>query len=88
MNTYQQIHDFTASGAAKFLAFFDAYARAGIDPSHHRLECLGVMEDNLNGDCPEPFAWELDLHSSTDGRAHVFTAERDDLIIEHVTPDE
>lgn len=88
MDTYQQIHDFTTAGAGKFADFIAEHAKPELDEAMHKLECLGVIEDNLNGTSAGPLAWELSAASSIDGRAHMFAAELDDLIIEHVRPDE
>ena len=52
----------------------------------HKLECLGVIEDNLNSLSAGPLAWELVVaRRGRWPRAHL-AAELDDLIIEHVTP--
>lgn len=88
MDTYQQIHDFTPAGAGKFADFIAEHAKPELDTGMHKLECLGVIEDNLNSPSAGPLAWELAATSAADGRAHTFVAELDDLIIEHVTPDE
>lgn len=101
METYQQIHDFTPSGAVRFAEFIARHAKSGVGlfpdfqaerkelgPEMLKLECLGVIEDNLNSVAGGPLAWELSPVSSIDGMAHTFTAEPEDLIIEHVTPDE
>jgi hypothetical protein len=88
MNTYQQIHEFTAEGAARFAAFLASSARPGVDADACRIECLGVIEDNLNSRTGGPLAWQLGEQESADGNPVMFTASQDDLIIEVVTPDE
>ena len=88
MDTYQQIHDFTPAGVGKFADFIAEHAKPELDAGMHKLECLGVIEDNLNSPSAGPLAWELAAASAADDRAHTFAAELDDLIIEHVTPDE
>lgn len=88
METYKQIHDFTAAGAARFADFLSAQARPDVSPAVYRLECLGVIEDNLNSCAGGPLAWELGALESNDGKRHTFTAAEEDLIIEEVRPDE
>ena len=51
-----------------------------------RMECLGVMEDKLNGSAKTPLSWELGAYESATGKPAVFTAEQADLIVEIVTP--
>lgn len=86
---YQQVHDFTPAGAQRFAAWMAERAKAGDEADKwHRLECLGVIEDNLNSPRGGPLSWELAASSSIDGQRHTFTAELDDLIVEHVQPDE
>lgn len=86
MEIYQQIHDFTPAGAARFSAFLADQARSDINVEACRMECLGVMEDNLNGCSAAPLAWELGASESATGKPVTFTAEMDDLIVESVTP--
>lgn len=86
METYQQIHDFTPAGAARFAAFLAGAARPDVNVSACRLECLGTVEDSLNGDESAPLAWQLGGLNSTTGKPVVFAVEREDLIIETVTP--
>lgn len=88
METYQQIHDFTPAGADRFAAFLAAEARPGVSAEACRMECLGVMEDNLNGIPTEPLSWELGAFESATGKPATFTAELVDLIVETVTPAE
>lgn len=88
MDTYQQIHDFTPAGAERFAAFLAAQARPDVNAASCRMECLGVMEDNLNGSTTAPLSWELGAFESVTGKPAVFVAERDDLIIEIVNPTE
>jgi hypothetical protein len=88
METYQQIHDFTAAGAASFAAFLAEAARPDVNPEAVRLECLGVIEDNLNGQGIAALSWELGALNSKDGKRHTFSAELDHLIIETVTPED
>ena len=88
METYQQIHDFTPAGAGKFADFLGEHATPGLDAAMHKLECLGVIEDNLNGTNAGPLAWELIAVSAADGRAHTFFTELDDFIVEHVDLDQ
>lgn len=88
MDTYKQIHDFTATGAARFAEFLSIKARPDVSPAVCRLECLGVIEDNLNSATGGPLAWELGALESNDGKRHTFAAVEDDLIIEVVRPDE
>lgn len=87
-DTYQQVHDFTAAGAARFAAFLAEAGADGLSADACRMACLGVIEDNLNSTTGGPLAWELNAGSSRDGKAHTFTADHDDLIIETVTPDD
>ena len=87
-DTYQQVHDFTAAGAARFAEFLAEAGAVGLSAEACRAACLGVIEDNLNGTIGGPLAWELNAANSRDGKAHTFTADHDDLIIETVTPDE
>lgn len=87
-DTYQQVHDFTAAGAARFAEFLAEAGAFGLSADACRAACLGVIEDNLNSTTGGPLAWELNAASSSDGKAHTFTADHDDLIIETVTPDE
>lgn len=88
METYQQIHDFTPAGADRFAAFLAAEARPGVSAEACRMECLGVMEDNLNGSTAAPLSWELGAFESATGKPATFTAELVDLIVETVTPAE
>lgn len=89
MNTYQQVHDFTPAGAGKFADWLAERAKPEQEASEwHRMECLGVIEDNLNSPSGGPLTWELSAISSRDGNAHTFSAELEDLIIEHVQPGE
>ena len=87
-DTYQQIHDFTAAGVARFAAFLAEAGGAGLSADACRMACLGVIEDNLNSVKGGPLSWDLGAGSSRDGMAHTFTADHDDLIIETVTPDD
>ena len=52
------------------------------------MECLGVMEDNLNGSTAAPLSWELGAFESATGKPATFTAEPADLIVETVNPTE
>lgn len=88
METYLQIHDFTMNGAGKFANFIAEYVKPGLDAGMQKLECLGVMEENLNSQNADPLTWKLSATNATDGCAHTFAIELDDLIIEHVAPDE
>ena len=88
METYQQIHDFTPAGADRFAACLAAEARPGVSAEACRMECLGVMEDNLNGIPDAPLSWELGAIESATGKPATFTAELVDLIVETVTPAE
>lgn len=88
METYQQIHDFTPAGADRFAAFLAAEARPDVSAEACRMECLGVMEDNLNGSTAAPLSWELGAFESATGKPATFTAELVDLIVETVTPAE
>jgi len=88
METYQQIHDFTPAGAARFAAFLAEAARPDVSADACRMECLGVMEDNLNGSSAAPLSWELGAMSSATGKPATFTAELVDLIVENVIPNE
>jgi hypothetical protein len=88
METYQQIHDFTPTGAKRFAAFLTAEARPDVSAEACRMECLGVMEDNLNGSTAAPLSWELGAFESATGKPATFTAELVDLIVETVTPAE
>jgi len=88
MDTYQQIHDFTPAGAGKFADFLAEHAKPQQDTAMHKLECLGVIEYNLNGTGNFPLTWELTPASSADGCVHIFEAELGDFIIEHVQPNE
>ena len=54
MDTYQQIHDFTPAGAGKFADFIAEHAKPELDAGMHKLECLGVIEDNLNSPSAGP----------------------------------
>ncbi|HBP5913475.1 TPA: hypothetical protein L5732_005288 [Pseudomonas aeruginosa] len=87
METYQQVHDFTAAGAARFASFLAEVGATDLNADACRMACLGVIEDNLNSISGGPLAWELNASSSRDGKAHTFTADHDDLIIETVSPD-
>ncbi|MCF3643309.1 hypothetical protein LXM94_25480 [Rhizobium sp. TRM95111] len=86
METYQQVHDFTAEGAARFAEFVAEHGAADVSPDTLRLSCLGVIEDNLNG-AGLPLVWELSAANSRDGIAHTFMAELDDIIIETIEPE-
>lgn len=88
METYQQIHDFTPTGAERFAAFLAAQARPDVNAEACRMECLGVMEDNLNGSTVAPLSWELGAFESATGKPATFTAELADLIVETVNPTE
>lgn len=88
METYQQIHDFTPAGAERFAAFLAAQARPDVSAEVCRMECLGVLEDNLNGSTAAPLSWELGAIESATGKAAIFTAELADLIVEAVNPAE
>lgn len=97
METYQQIHDFTPAGAERFAAFLAAQARPTVNADACRMECLGVMEDNLNnnGTAPLmwelgtlPLLWELGTFESITGTPATFTAGPADLIVEIVNPSE
>lgn len=88
METYQQIHDFTPAGSKRFMAFLVMEARADVSVDACRMECLGVMEDNLNGSDAAPLAWELGALESANGRPKTFTADLSDLIVEIVNPTE
>lgn len=88
METYQQIHDFTPAGAERFAAFLAAQARPDVNAEACRMECLGVMEDNLNGSTAAPLLWELGAFESATGKPATFTAEQADLIVETVNPTE
>lgn len=95
METYQQIHDFTPAGAERFAAFLAAQARPDVNAEACRMECLGVMEDNLNGSTAEPgqaafaLSWELGAFESVTGKPASFTADLlADLIVEAVNPAE
>lgn len=88
MYSYQQIHDFTPEGAARFAAFLAEHARPDVNASACRMECLGVIEDNLNGTLAGPMTWELGQYESATGKPVTFTAEPGDLIIESVNPSE
>ncbi|EMP3151662.1 hypothetical protein WDX82_005119 [Salmonella enterica] len=84
---YHQVHDFTATGAARFAGFIAEHSGQSLSAEACRMACLGVIEDNLNSTMGGPLSWELNAASSSDGKAHTFTAEFDDLIIETVTPE-
>lgn len=84
---YHQVHDFTAAGAGRFVDFLAEHGGESLSADACRMACLGVIEDNLNSTLGGPLSWELNAASSSDGKAHTFTAEFDDLIIETVTPD-
>lgn len=88
MDSYQQIHDFTAAGAARFAAFLSLHGFHELNADACRMACLGVMEDNLNGSASAPLSWELGAASSRDSAAHTFEADFDDLIIETVSPED
>ena len=88
METYQQIHDFTPAGAERFAAFLAAQARPDVNADACRMECLGVLEDNLNGSSIAPLSWELGTFESVTGKPATFTAEPADLIVETVNPSE
>lgn len=88
METYQQIHDFTPSGAKRFADFLAAQARVDVSAGACRMECLGVMEDNLNGSEAAPLAWEMGALESVTGQPVTFTAALADLIVETVNPTE
>lgn len=88
MEAYQQIHDFTPAGAARFAAFLAEAAGQDVNADVCRMECLGVMEDTLNGSITAPLSWELGAMSSAAGRPAMFTAELADLIVESVIPNE
>lgn len=88
METYQQIHDFTPAGAERFAAFLAAQARPDVNAEACRMECLGVMEDNLNGSSAAPLSWELGAFESATCKPATFTAELADLIVETVNPTE
>lgn len=88
METYQQVHDFTPAGAERFAAFLAAQARPDVSADVCTMECLGVLEDNLNGDAAAPLSWELGAIESATGKPAIFTAELADLIVETVNPAE
>lgn len=88
METYQQIHDFTPAGAQRFAAFLAEHARPEVSAKTCRMECLGVMEDNLNSAANGPLAWELGAAESVTGKPMRFAAELADLIVESVDPTE
>lgn len=88
METYQQIHDFTPTGAERFAAFLAACARPDVNSEACRMECLGSMEDNLNGITAAALSWELGAFESVTGKPVTFTAEPVDLIVEVVSPTE
>ncbi len=88
METYQQIHDFTPNGAKRFTDFLAAQARPDVNADACRMECLGVMEDNLNGSEAAPLAWELGALESVTGQPVTFTAAPADLIVETINPAE
>lgn len=85
METYQQIHDFTPEGAQRFATFLATEARPGVNADACRMECLGVMEDNLNGSAAAPLSWELGAFESATGKPSTFAAELADLIVEPVS---
>lgn len=86
MYSYQQIHDFTSEGAARFAAFLTEYARPDVSAEACRMECLGVIEDNLNGSSAAPLSWELGVFESATDQPATFKAELTDLILETVNP--
>lgn len=88
MNSYQQIHDFTPQGAARFAEFLAEHARPDVSADACRMECLGVIEDNLNGTLAGSMDWELGQYESATSKPATFTAEPGDLIIESVDPTE
>lgn len=88
MNSYNQVHDFTAQGHQKFKQFMAKNAKDTVNTDMAKLECLGVLEDNLNGTENRPLTWQLDIFSSDTGYAEIFSVEESDLIIETVFPEE
>lgn len=82
MDTYQQIHDFTSTGAERFAAFLAAHARPDVNAEACRMECLGVIS------AAAPLSWELGAFESATGKPSTFAAELADLIVESVTPTE
>ena len=84
MEIYQQIHDFTPAGADRFAVFLAAEARPGVSAEACRMECLGVMENNLNSSTAAPLSWALGAFESATGKPATFTAELVDLIVETV----
>ncbi|MDR1709118.1 MAG: hypothetical protein LBS70_05300 [Candidatus Accumulibacter sp.] len=84
--TYVQVIDFTPAGADKFDIFMAKHALPGINSRAYRLECLGVIEERINGG--ETAEWELVKPLSADGGAATFRAIEDDLILEVVAMSE
>jgi hypothetical protein len=88
METYQQIHDFTPAGAARFKVFLAETASSGTSAKICQMECLGGIEDKLNGDSEGLLSWVLGALNSVTGQPVTFTADPADLIIETVKPNE
>ncbi len=88
METYQQIHGFTPAGAARFKAFLAEAGSPGASAKICQMECLGGIEDKLNGDSGSLLSWVLGALNSVTGQPVTFTAETADLIIETVKPNE
>ncbi|WP_281661171.1 hypothetical protein [Microvirgula aerodenitrificans] len=89
MKTFQQVHDFTPAGALRFKVFMVTHARPDVNVDLYRMDCLGVLEDNLNGSSTAiPLAWELGAFESATGVPATFSAVMADLIVETVDPTE
>ncbi len=88
MGAYQQVTDFTPEGAELFASFLAAEARPGLSLESCRMECLRVIEDNLNGGHDAPFSWELGALESATGKPATFSVELADLILKTATPAE
>lgn len=82
METYVEVIDFTPAGAYRFTAFLLGHARPDVNPDAYRLECLGVLEEQINGGAPA--VWTLPASLAVNGEPAEFIAADDDLILDPV----
>jgi len=87
-DTWEEVHQFTAQGAARFADFL-AQAEFGDDEREQlQLSCLATLESKLNGMDAAPLTWEISgiCRATKMPKTLVFEASRDDLAIETFDP--
>lgn len=87
-DTWEEVHQFTAQGAAKFAAFLAQIDFAEDKQAELQLSCLATLEGKLNGIDASPLTWEVSgvCRATKTPKTLVFEATREDLVIETFDP--